>query len=557
MRAILISTLLVATTAHARPSGEDFERERAQLDKSLQHPAPGPGLERAAEGKPRWCQHAKRDEAWPGQIASELETYRKATNEQSALVRAAAAVCTVDDPVYHRAATELLQDWINETGLSQADAIASLAARVDEDAWSAEQEKLCSRFKFDHDDKKGAFDQTVHYALFGCSDGEPGWMSAKGDYLDPDFRHGIDRGALDHDELTRLAYVNSEVEHMLDPNAGGKVLANYAVVHYDIALVAYDAALQQLDAAPYRGNPHAKIVITETIGRTKLLIARLDAAVAKISADDRWKELIVTKPQAAADAWNAAAKKRADVLARSDKLQAALDSGGDTRNCEAPLKADILPMLKAMPHGSMEELYNAIADDPLAGLLLMRLGACLHAGADRNVADAVAALGASAVVGPRHAAYIATMRAQAEMGKHAPFSSYYDMEDFGYLAAKSSGRHDDTFDKGVVASVDKSKDGGATVKFVAERYQYTVQECKETSKADHIDPNGKIVYRQECHAAGTAWGDKAPGPMTVPAACTAGLAKGRFVYPGFDIPLQVYADAKGKKLVAAHCLPLE
>ena len=76
------------------------------------------------------------------------------------------------------------------------------------------------------------------------------------------------------------------------------------------------------------------------------------------------------------------------------------------------------------------------------------------------------------------------------------------------------------------------------------------------NKVDKIRDDGTVVYREVCHAAGTAWGDKAPKPFTVPASCRAGLAKGRTVRVN-DGPAQVFTDKSEKHLVALACLALE
>ena len=558
---VLAIVMLLSATASARPQGEEFDKDLHALDHSLVHPAPGPHLDRATAGAPRWCKGVKnRDEAWPSQIAGGLDNYRKGTSQQSSLVEVAAQVCSVNDPVYHHAATEVLQYWINETGLSEADAIASLAARVDTDAWSAEHDALCSKIDISGyaSTEPGAIAEARH-TLFGCN-GDPAWMSVQGQPLD-NLRPFLDRGAVDrdHDEIVRTAWIDGEVAHMLDPNADAKVLANYATTAYDIAQLDYDAATKQLDAAPYRGNRYAKTVLRETIGRTKLNLARLDAAVAKRTEDARWKELIVTAPQAASAAWLAAAKKREAELARSDKVAATILAKGDLTGCEAALKPDVLAVLKALPHGSVDELVSAASDDAVAGVLLDRLGECLHSQATHEVWRAVDEL-ASAVLrvnGPRQAAYVATAKAAAGMKKGAPFSAYYDMHPMQQSGGgERGGELDSSMLNGVIASIDKTK-SGVTLKFVSERYQYDAQECAETSKVDRIDADGKVIYRRECHAAGKAWADKAPGPTEVPAACTAGLAKGRFIHISFGIPLAVFADKTAKKLLAAHCLSLE
>lgn len=564
-----LSTILGITgiASAQRIDVEAFNQELATMERSLVHPAPGPGLDRASSGPPRWCRGGPvQDIKWPSQVASNLERYR-ANNDvllQPLLVDAAAAVCTYNAPGYHRAATEILQYWINETGLSEADAVASLAARIDRDAWQAEHDRLCHAFgSGDSHDKEQNELADARGRLFGC-DGTSdsigvGWMILPSQGLF-DMYPFLDRGAMerDRDEIVRLAYLTTEINYMLDPREQDHLrIARYTIAQYDLHELAPAQAVRQLDAAPYRGNRFARTVVVETLAHTKLTVAKLETAAASRARDPHWKELLITAPQAASDAWLAAADRHRDAIARSDAIAAAITAGDEgAHGCEATLRRDLAPIVKSLVKPgakSLDQVGAQLASDPVLGLLVHRLAACIQLAGDRESAKMLDNLAATLGVirGPRAAAYAAARRIHgvpADALRELPEVGPHTRQDFGELSHGQSG---------VIQSMTPAgKDGAVKLTFVPQPYQYTTQSCRETNKVDRVNSDGTVVYRQVCHDAGKAWGDNAPRPLTVPASCRAGLAKGRTVRVD-DRPVQVSTDKSEKHLVALACLALE
>ncbi len=205
--------------------------------------------------------------------------------------------------------------------MTEADAIASLTARLDHDAWQADQVAVCKAIgNVDGKENEANAMIEARRSLFGCDDEDAdhaGWMDVQPlrlFHLVPFLDGGsVDR---DHDELVRMAFVGEEMVNILDGHDGSNNLATYSVVQVDIAALDVDAARGQLDAAPLRGNRLAKVVVTETIAHTRLQIARVEAAVAARSADPKWKQLLVTAPRAAVAAYRAAATRAAPDGAR-------------------------------------------------------------------------------------------------------------------------------------------------------------------------------------------------------------------------------------------------
>ena len=562
---------VTAIASAQRIDVEAFNKELAALERSLTHPAPGPGLDRASSGPPRWCRGGPVKEIeWPSKVASNLEQYRanKQPLLQPLLVSAAAAVCTYDAPAYHHAATEILQHWINETGLSEADAVASLAARIDPDAWQAEHDQLCHALgSGDSHDKEQSAMAEARVRLFGC-DGTShsvgvGWMTVDSQGVF-DLYPFLDRGAMerDRDEIVRLAYLSSEINLMLDPREQDHPqLARYAVVQYDLHEFAPAQAVRQLDAAPYRGNRFARTVVVETLAHTKLTIARLEAAVASRTQNQRWKELLITVPQRAAAAWLDAADRHRDALARSDAMAAAIAAGDDAAHgCEAKLRADIAPIVRQLARGAGNDVEDRLAGDPLLGLLLSRLAACLAFEGDRAPAQIVHELAShlGIVRGPRAAANTATAAAAGAMQRQAPFSGSNVMPDFDHGARREPGRIHASFGTVVIRSMKPvGKRGEVRLTFPPERYQYTEQDCRETNRVDKILSDGTLVYRKVCRDLGKKWAERVPQPIVVPASCKAGLAVGHSIGEEHGIPVEVYADRAGKRLLALACLPLQ
>jgi len=587
--AVLILGVGSTASAQNRIDVEAFNQELAKLDGSLTHPAPSPGLDRASGGPPRWCRGGPvKDIQWPNGVASDLEQYRARHQSlvQPFLVEAAAAVCTYNAPGYHHAATEILQYWINETGLSEADAIGSLAARIDPDAWQDEHDQLCHALgSGDSRDKEQNAMAEARVELFGC-DGTShsigvGWMTTSSQGLFNLYPY-LDRSAMerDHDEIVRLAYLSTELNLMLDPReAEHLVIARYAIDQYDIHELATAQAVRQLDAPPYRGNRFARTVVIETIGHARLAIARVEAEVAKRTHDARWKELLITVPQRAAAAWLSAADRHRDVLARSDATAALIAAHDDAAHgCGARLRADLAPIVRPLARGDARGVEDRLGSDPLLGLLIARLAACVAFEGDewpgRQLHELAVQVGD--LNGPRTAAHVATVAAAAGM-KQAPFrpSDVLPELDHSHVVrhpGRSERRADDADDDEtseptasehrapahvVLAMTPAGKRGAVKLTFVRERVLVPVESCRETNKVNRVLPDGKLEYRRVCHDAGKEWRDETPSPITVPASCKAGLAAGRAVNLERDLPTEVFADKSGRRVLALGCLSLE
>jgi hypothetical protein len=557
-----MAMLLACGIAHA----DDL---RDELSRSLAHPAPGKGLERAPLRAPSWCAHAsfERDEGWPATIQNELRDYRGGHYSQYRLIEAARALCNAPgDPLAARVATEIEQYWINDSGLSEADAIESISARVDVAELDAGQHKLCDALAGDEPDDARQKLQHAYQFLFGCNSTAM-WMGQAPDMAE--LGALLDRGPVEADPIARTAWLlYREYKLLEEGEKPERALLGYVIDQQDLHAVTAADALRALDRPPFAGSAFARILIKESVARERMLAARIDDAVAALTRDPAWKELLVTAPQRGAAAWLAAAAAGKAVLARSDAAAAATPrhhgrhAHAPAPDC-APLRADFLALAKKLKHDNLATFRAQLDDQPLAGLLLHRIVGCELAAGDQAGGQALDRLAGEVrlMPGPRMAALFAAADALADLGDRIRVEPsqlpWFDDE-------PREGRTDlieNVGTHGVIASLAKTAKG-LHVTFVKKRVQEMSQKCAETNKIDRIEQGGKVVYRTVCHDTGLVWVDEGPLPVDVSTAHIAALRVGRFVriddsMYNDTVPITVFSDTVGKHLVAVCGFVLE
>jgi hypothetical protein len=577
-------TLALGATQAWADKGDD---ERAQIElKSLsdvlKHPAPGAGLDKAAPKAAPWCKAAKHvDNVNYGWIRRDLEEYQT-HHYWSGLIKLSENVCSVDQrqPVIQQLVAEIEQSWINMTGMSEKNAIASIAARVDEDGFKAAKQKLCGELVVSDEVRGEDADlMAARRMLFGCKTDEAMW--AENSTTDRDLIEYLDQSASDPDELVRLAYIveHARVGTSERNNYFEHWLAAYAIRNIDFKLLSDDKTLKALTAAPYAGNAYAITVVNESLGRAHMGIAALDAEVKKRASDADWKELLIDAPTRGADAYTAEAAKYKAEIARSNEAERKLfgPSKKASAGCEVVLRKDLINVWKSLKHGTANEAKESLSD-PVLGLLFSRYVGCLAVdGPDgmypRRMYPVAADLRHGR--GIRMAAYYAVLEAVAKI--HADRDRFpIKAEDFKGMmptgdwlthfasdASSKQPQHDsmafvgDTA-KGVVKSATKSGDG-VVVTFVTKKHQEMQYNCVDTNRLMSIDDNGRLHYYQNCKEAGMATINDTPAPLTVPALYADKIAAGTVVEiettRGHDakerwgFPVAVYADGGKKKLV--------
>jgi hypothetical protein len=611
--------LVAGSTAFALPPGW-----REQIEHEMGPPTPpAPGRERAQLRGIPWCGGVReRDKDWAGLVIDDLQQYRQNRHSQFRLFHLARAVCSEpEEPLAQRIATEVLQLWINETGMAARDAVESLALRADKDGFQAERTALCDAIKPKTDDdrrdrhKERNALAAARYKLFGCWHDDPLWMQVDevehlGAY--------IDRGSAARDDLAHLAWVLHRQHKELEEGRDD-ALVGYAVDQFDFHAVSADAAIHQLDAAPFRGSRYARVMVLESLGHAQVMTARIEALVAKRASDPEWKEMLITAPDRGSAAWNAAAERDKAALARSDEFDRKLREGGDTHGCQAALRPDFLAMLKTLKHEDILTLETAMSDHPLAGLLAIRFARCLIVDGDPYGEFVGAVLmeeltrDVRVIPGPRTAAYYAVLDARAghrdhdrrdghdghdgEEGPTPGWRTHRAPRPIGFIDSSSGvitvltevfqyeegdrSAVTNDFVHGVIKSVGKIQ-GGVHVVFVKKKELRRDRLCRETNKIDATDPRtGKHTYRQECHYGPSHMVELGPDPVDVPVELAAGLQPGRFAtFSGISVngrmhlsstapkmPLEIYRGVQidkahddrelGKHLIARYGFVLE
>jgi len=547
--------------------------------------APDPGRDKAPLHAAPWCGAVKGgNEYHADSVRRGIESSMKYWNE---IFQPARALCSArpDDAVAQQQVQAIEQMWINITGLSDKDAVASFAARLDDEKLKADKIKLCDGMDVSDEvlGEERAF-ITSKRVLFGCSkkgwaDNQPMWADS-GQRLPDDLPFFLDVSAGDPDELVRLASVLQSVRVVSNKESAyfeKQLAATYAMDQLDYQAVHLDAVSKLLDAPPYKGNSWARTIGMESVGVARAGIDAVEAEVGKrASKDPDWKELLVTAPQRGAADWRASAAKWKDALARSNDFERKYfgPSKRAARGCLDGLRGDFEKVAKNLKHDSAQELRESLSD-PVASLLYQRMVLCVSVDDDANWAGQLRAIGADVryARGPRVAAYWAAVEALGKIladrerfpVKLSDMFLFKDnvLYDAALKEAADSKNKKDPMGfvgdsgNGVVATVKKSGDG-VEVAFVKVRHQEMGYSCTDTNHVLAIRPNGTLVYRQNCKQTGLFWVDNTPGAITIPASWAVGVSPGRWLEFKSErgtppkrraLPVTVYTDKSKKKLV--------
>ncbi|HEY6034357.1 MAG TPA: hypothetical protein VIV58_08865 [Kofleriaceae bacterium] len=551
--AILVG--LAGLTTTAKPALADFTPEDAAvLDTDVHDLAPLPGLEKAPARAPAWCAHVKPDSGYHASgVAQELDARP---------LFAAKILCTFpkNNKSVQRAAAILEQGWINSTGESDADAVMSLTARLDEPAFRAAKQKLCSQLTVSSEvsGEDALFMKTRGHVL-GCDNNDhAAWEDDEPIYPDSLAAY-LDQSANPPDELVKLGYSLDKVKIAFskmndNPN---RFASAYGLASYD----AHDLAKANLDklleSAPYKDNVYARVVFAESYARTKMGIAILDAKATKLAASDPdWKEFLYEAPKRGAKQWIDAAKTHPDEIARSNQFEHTHDSGSRKRSegCAKVLIPDFEKVFGALDHTTFEAATASLAD-PVASLLFQRLVTCLDDTHDPG-AKALAEVRDRSVRysrGPRTAILAAEAETLAKIHDDRPkFPAAIDslLFDAVRVGDRGAGGSPETHGpKGTIQSA-TTKGGIVHVVFSKKSTKYMARECVDTKHVIQVRDNGSVQYEQRCRDLGMKSEDATPEPIDVPVAYAHGVVPGAYIETNGDgFPTAVYTDSKKKKLV--------
>ena len=556
-----LSILLAAGTARADGFSHD---DMVSLDSALKDVAPAPGVAKATQRAPSWCANVPAESGYSFSGILQVIT-------GSNTLHAAKAVCSLpaNEKAVQHAAAIVAQNWMNDSGLSQAEAETTIALRLDA-GYDAGKTRLCKAIgkppEADDDDgdpkdEEGLFRKTRLH-LFGCDANDPAWMDDETSWHDLSAAF-FDQSVTPPDQIVRLGYVLDRAKRAFeDPrmNNEKKYLTPYGADSIDYRELSDDGVKQMIEVAPYKGNVYAKATILESLARARMGIAILDARAQAFAAKDPdYKEALFDAPKRAVDEYNAAAKLYAAEIARSNQFEHDSHSPKRVAGCEATLRADFLKVYGTLKHSTKEEALASMSN-PVASLLLQRLVSCMTI-ANQAVAADLQNLRVNQVRyarGPRSAAYFAIVDAIEKIHAERPkFPLSRDLlkgEEAvigGGTRVTASG-----VQKGIVKSATKKGDVVHVV-FVTTKVQVMNSTCSNTKHLLAVRDDGSLQYEQSCHNTGLAWEDTTPTPMDVPSTYATGLAPNTYAeLSATALPIVIYKDKTKAKLLSFYGFPL-
>ncbi len=556
----IVAGLALTRVAHA----DQFE----DADKALQRPAPVAGVAKATVHGPTWCAGVeKKGEFSPEFLRMDFEQYYK-NHYTDDLMKAAARLCSADakNALVQHATAEILQQWMNALGLTEAEAVESISAHLHKDVLDAAKTQLCDQLVVsEEDDGAHTAELKEERKFFDCSHkNEFGSLLARFDVT------------ATPDPIAVLSYLSNEAHETLQGQADWNRELQYIADQYDYATFDPSTAIKALEAPPYKGNQYARITVLETIGGYKLDKAAVEAKVKAKAKDADWNELLIAAPQRGIAAWQAAAAQHKEAIERGNALEEAAlgPSAKAMAGCDAALHKDVAALLKGIKsHATVADVEHGVSENPVGGLLMSRFTLCMAADGDAMAARFIdAQLSRVRVLrGPRQAAVFAALDA---LGKIKEDRSKFPVESskipsiwaprelegrFGELSSK---RSKDAFGfgvfkgKGVIKSATKTA-GGVKVKFASDKHKENTYNCVDTSHIEQIRSDGRVIYAQKCTVTGTETVDYKEDDILVPTELAAGLAPGRLVEfevargkERLSFPVRIYSDKSGKSLAA-------
>jgi hypothetical protein len=549
---VLCGVMLFAAVASA---DDDADREMSAVKLATADP----GIETANLSAIPWCDGVQRDRMMKlDRIDRGVQSAQMNGFDPEQLVTAATQICSNKAmPNWIKYASSILQVWMNHTHLKQADAVRSLTTRVTGN-FGAQREALCKALEISPE----IAGQVKTYSdaqreLFGCDRDPPAWVKGMTTnsagveyYLD---------GDTTADELMRVYWLLGYVPDPSNPSnplpskdpASNNSLLYYAVAQLDFARLDFTALDKQLSAAPY--NDYAKSIVAETVA---LLQARRDAYEAiltKMAANDPdYTAILRDAPKAAFTRWDDLSKKWKTELDHSAAFEKLVSSPSHKvmAGCSPQLAADADKVVKAEQKTSFIELANAIANDPVASLLIERLAICYAVDNVWGMSGALDGLmvhHGRSLRGPRTLAYYAIVDAIAKASKDRPrmmlsLTNFYSnggplgmKTNFNKDEFKLTGRAPDTFGmkNNNHGQVESTKKVGDRIEIKFKQVKVKVADYNCTDDRSHplnIDNTGQIHYYRNCSWPGTfTVEDHTPEPMKVAAQLAPILTPGTYV----------------------------
>jgi hypothetical protein len=571
MKVIPWVAFATVSLAAAAPAGA----ERFKMDESdIRKVEPGPDRERATPFKPTWCGVVEEVDVGSGAVGRTAGNMLERNQADAKTVAQVATMLCVDpdEAGVQKQAGFVAQQWMNWTGLTQKDAIASIAARADAATWEKQRAETCAQHEVGEEDAPETKALTQAQRMFyGCSDDGPVWMWRRG--APDNLLWWLDRGAQPPSELLRTTYVLVELpDEVASPKDDSFRHAMRGVILAGLDAAKLDPA--RLEAELASGNDYAKVVARENMARARADWRMWQAAVSAAAAKDPdLKKVVIDAPAEGWAAWEktyASDRVTFDEGAEFEKLTNS-PSLSAVKGCAQKQRPTIARLLKRLAPSDPRAAEDAVKRDPVAGPAFKRWALCLAMEKEHPLGETLyyTFKDSRGHRGPRIAAYFAAVEAAAAVVAdrpkfaiqpgvlHSPAQDPVPPATMDLSVGKTSWFIDDD---GVVAST-KKVPGGVLVTFKKESYMRQEWNCKPTNRIIRINSSGIVEYEHNCTPAGKSEVVTTPRPIVVAEWLAGAIAPGRLVVhkgirpaPGEEqlggLPVAVYDGKAQKKLLA-------
>lgn len=562
--------------AREKESRPPTDEERFEFPEHALTPInPGHGIDAAnVTGTIPWCDKAAgvNKDRWD---ANRISRTIDARYGISGTIEGAYHLCQrPNDPTWKQKATYTLQKWMNWSGQTQDEAVKSIRARIQTDKMKNEKAALCKALEVGAE----VGGQARAYAdarrlFFGCTgrDGQELWLEPGAISMSDQIGFWLDADIDLDSELVRMYWLFGQTVEPDPEKLGGtgtfanQPLLSYAVASVDYGKLDWKVVEKELAGAPYSNSEFARAVASESFHSLKWRRKLYEEAIDKLAKQaSEYNTILREAPKSGFAQWDKVTAPWKAELARSLAFEKKLSdpSRKVLQGCSKELMPDVQKLIKSYKKPDYAELVKALANDPIASVLLSRLAVCFAAenvvgsGAFRDIVNQ-----GRAFRGPRTMAYYAVVDALTEALKDRP-KLLLVHTNFAY---RSQGLADvyggefrfngsaprnpkETSTKGIVKEVKKGNDG-LTVVFKAQKLKYPEYDCVATKRPIRIRADGGIEYEQNCRATGKMLSqDNTPSPITISPVLAGGVKPGAYVVANGDVVVYVATKAEDKKI---------
>ena len=540
---------------------------------------PDPGREKVGPVKPTWCDLVESDPGEePSKVASRIgralqssaQHWFSSSNIQMLLEDFCAFP---DDPGFQKQAGYMLQLWVNVTGQTKEDAITSMKARADAEAWDSALSKSCDELRAPDEASPEEEELVRARRTLFCSPRGVYYLSRYP--VSKDYEWYIDRTDQPPSELDRVTYALSCVP------ASGDWTKNDWIQIGQCAGDVQRLSREKVVADTAKMSAPFKAIALESYSTAKAVFADLErSAKSSIDSDVDYRKLLVDAPKAAWDAWVKTYKKHKAAMDATFAFEKKLFSSRKSavEGCWGGVEPNFATFVKAQKFKTKAAFMESMRD-PVGYVLVNAVGACYAVSSPAQVGGVLLDINDNKQSrvwrGPRSAVRHAMTDVLNEIKADRtrfPVSlrtggppNLILREASSRLPSRSSDFTEAA--SGVVKSTAKGAEEMLRVIFKTDTWTEATVSCRDTKQIQYIR-DGRVIYRRACKNTGQAkrtftpkttmfygWSAKGLRPnafvkMLVPPGSEYGKA-GRQGYP-----VEVYTNKGQKKLVTMYGFPL-